>query len=457
MTTCKTAWLVLRANLGQLLAYLIGLSMLAGLLAMGVSMDSSNTDAQSFDPPRSTLAIIDRDSNGEHRFGTALRSYLTGSADIVDMQDSEMAIDDAMATQQVDVIIIVPQGYAQDFVSAARSSGDMPALEYVGTGNGEDSTENGGETETGNTGSTSSAGSAGSTDSAASSQSAASSLETMRISGFLDSMRMALAMDTSADLDSAFDAIAQQSGTDKSRSATVSVYTPAGQREQAAAAEANAEGSAPSRVLRGSAAAMIYAITLAVSLATIIVMTAFNDPRAVERIAVSAAKPRRVRLQLLLVCSAIGVAMWLCCLAMALGFAAARGGGLASINRASMTLTAVTMLVLCLVSVAFGFFVGEFRVSSAATNGVVNTVGLASAFLSGAWLPQWLMQGSVAAIAKCLPGWWYVDALNQAFGGGSSAIAAPHVAGWAASTALMAAFGILFVLAGLLVGRIKKR
>lgn len=454
MTTCKTAWLVLRANLGQLLAYLIGLSMLAGLLAMGVSMNFSDTDAQSFDPPRSTLAIIDRDSNGGHRFGTALRSYLKSSADIVDVQDSEMAIDDAMATQQVDVIIIVPQGYAQDFTSATQSGGAVPALEYVGTGNGDDSTENGSESGAGSTGST---GSAGSTDNTASSQSAASALETMRISGFLDSVRMALATGTSADLDSAFDAIAQQSGTDKSRSATVSVYTPAGQQEQAAAAEASAEGSAPSRVLRGSAAAMIYAITLAVSLATIIVMTAFNDPRAVERIAVSAAKPRRVRLQLLLVCSAIGVAMWLCCLAMALGFAAARGGGLASINRASMTLTAVTMLVLCLVSVAFGFFVGEFRVSSAAANGVVNTVGLASAFLSGAWLPQWLMQGSVAAIAKCLPGWWYVDALNQAFGGGSSAIAAPHVAGWAASTALMAAFGILFVLAGLLVGRIKKR
>ncbi len=432
MTTCKAAWLVVRAHLPQLLAYLIGLGMLAALLAWGTVGSTSQTGAQTFDPPRNNVAIIDRDSDGGHCVGDALRTYLASNANLVDIEDSETAIDDAIATQQADFIVIVPQGYADDFTSAVKNSTDMPRLGSVGSG-GSGSNDGG-------------------------SESAVSAMEGIRINGFLNSARTALIANPESDVNAAFDtAIHTAQDLRTTPTASVRSTAPDSQASGSQQTQADIEGFAPSLVFRDSCAAMIYAVIMSVSLAVILVMTEFNAPRTRERIRVSAQNPASARWQLLLVCSAIGVAMWLCCLAIALGACMTRGAGLASVNAVSLALSATSLFVLCLVCVAFGFLVAQFHVTAATANGIVNTIGLVSAFLSGAWLPQWLMSPSVAAVAKILPGWWFVDSLNQAFGGDASVIAAPNMNGWACSTALMAAFGVGFVVCAVIVGRVRSR
>ena len=107
---------------------------------------------------------------------------------------------------------------------------------------------------------------------------------------------------------------------------------------------------------------------------------------------------------------------------------------------------------------ALGFLIGQCRVSTAAMNGIVNTVTLASAFLSGAWLPQWLMPSSLQAFARLLPGWWYVNGVYDAFGGqGSAMTGTPDMSRWAVSTGLMALFALAFIVAGMAVSRFAAR
>ena len=141
MNTCKVAWLVLRANIFQLLVYLLATVVMAALLGIGIG-DNAGSDDQTntYDPPTTTLAIIDRDSAGAHATGTALRSYLSATADIVEVTDDTQAIQDAIATQYVNLIVIVPQGYVDSFTRAAHDGGTLPSLGLAGA-SGSESTD----------------------------------------------------------------------------------------------------------------------------------------------------------------------------------------------------------------------------------------------------------------------------------------------------------------------------
>lgn len=73
-------------------------------------------------------------------------------------------------------------------------------------------------------------------------------------------------------------------------------------------------------------------------------------------------------------------------------------------------------LVFLLVAVAITLFVSLFAPDDNVANMLSNIVGLSMSFLCGVFVPQYMLSGSVLAVGKFLPAYWYIKANNMLAG-----------------------------------------
>ena len=98
------------------------------IVLMSGSVAGAQQDAASagvYESDRATVAVVDRDG-GEAGIAQGLREGLSAGCDLIALDDTERALQDAVATNYVDLIIIVPEGYAARFAEAVRTGGDVP-------------------------------------------------------------------------------------------------------------------------------------------------------------------------------------------------------------------------------------------------------------------------------------------------------------------------------------------
>ena len=132
MNTFKAALRVIWRHRAYLLVYLFGLSLMMIVLMSG-SVAGAQQDAASagvYESDRATVAVVDRDG-GEAGIAQGLREGLSAGCDLIALDDTERALQDAVATNYVDLIVIVPEGYAARFAEAVRTGGDVPAVRTV--------------------------------------------------------------------------------------------------------------------------------------------------------------------------------------------------------------------------------------------------------------------------------------------------------------------------------------
>lgn len=132
MNTFKAALRVIWRHRAYLLVYLFGLSLMMIVLMSG-SVAGAQQDAASagvYESDRATVAVVDRDG-GEAGIAQGLREGLSAGCDLIALDDTERALQDAVATNYVDLIVIVPEGYAARFAEAVRTGGDVPAVQTV--------------------------------------------------------------------------------------------------------------------------------------------------------------------------------------------------------------------------------------------------------------------------------------------------------------------------------------
>ena len=98
--------------------------------------------------------------------------------------------------------------------------------------------------------------------------------------------------------------------------------------------------------------------------------------------------------------------------ALALGFGA---GALEGAAWWQVALCLLSLFLYCLVPLAMAFALSQLNAAEEMLNAVGNILGLASAFLSGAWVTRELMDPSVQALARLTPGYWCNDVLVSAF------------------------------------------
>ena len=400
MNTYRAALHVIWANRGVILGYLLGCSVMMIAMCIGVVNMMTNTDAGSstFTPSTTSVAIVDRDAASGHIFKRGIEQTLDGKAVFRDIDDTARDMQDAVATDQVELVVIIPQHYSRDFANAVASGDDVPQIETVASY---------------------SAGSA--------------AMANIEIQGFIGSVETALASGLAGDITDAVDhVIERQTDAPRVRVADTGSQT----------------------TMMGT---MVYPMLAVMILAAGLVVSRFNEVSVRARLGASPQPSVRVNGQVMVACMAVALMVWLYFVVLSLGFTAAMRGGLEALGARGAALALVAAFLFTVMSLAFGFMVGQFGLSSNATNGVANVASLALIFLSGAWVSPSLMPDAMVTIAKFTPGWWYVDAIYRSFGGRDSTdIGKPDWNGWCVSMVVVLLFAIVFVCMGLAVSRVRQ-
>lgn len=362
-------------------------------LFMGMSLTAPSQG--NFSEERPNVAVIDRDGSA---LSQGITDFLGQRSHLVAIADDERALQDATAQNQAAYIIIIPAGFEAGFMEAAETGADAPILDTV-----------------------------------VSYESYAGTMMDNLVDEYLNTARLYIVSGSSFDQTE----IAQHAADNLAQSADVSVWH---------GEEAASVSYAYSVYMDFS----VYTAMLAIIICVAVVMSSFNRDEVKRRDFASATSSLSMNLQLGLACLVIALLVWTWVSALGL---VAFGGGLAGVGVAAIAEGLASLLVFCLVALAFGFLLGQLTGSQLVMNAAGNILGLIMSFLGGTWISLDLVGEPVATIAKFTPTYYYGDALTQAYG--TSALAGSSAA-FASDLGIMALYAVAVFAVGLAIGRQKR-
>ena len=125
MQACRYALEVVAKHPIYLLVYVGFLSLMGLFITSGVYPPATSAGYESAEVP---FAVIDRDQSDLSR---SVAAFLEERGTSVEVADEARACQDAVATGLVDYLLIVPAGFEEGYLAAARDGGDGPHLETV--------------------------------------------------------------------------------------------------------------------------------------------------------------------------------------------------------------------------------------------------------------------------------------------------------------------------------------
>ena len=125
MQACRYALEVAAKHPIYLLVYVGFLSLMGLFITSGVYPPATSAGYESAEVP---FAVIDRDQSDLSR---SVAAFLEERGTSVEVADEARACQDAVATGLVDYLLIVPAGFEEGYLAAARDGGDGPRLETV--------------------------------------------------------------------------------------------------------------------------------------------------------------------------------------------------------------------------------------------------------------------------------------------------------------------------------------
>ena len=81
-----------------------------------------------YEAARPVVAIVDRDGSTVSR---ALAEHVTSASEVTDLADSTRALQEAAAKNYADYVLVIPAGYGEELIDAARAGTAAPDLECV--------------------------------------------------------------------------------------------------------------------------------------------------------------------------------------------------------------------------------------------------------------------------------------------------------------------------------------
>ncbi len=361
-----------------LIVYLVMISSLG--LVMGLAnSQSTSTELTEWNP---RVAVIDRDGSV---LSQGLANYVALQGEVQDLEDSKRAIQDAVAGDRINYILVIPDGFGEQMqntfatppVEAADVDGEaVPQVEA-----------------------------------AVSYSSAKGAFMDLQINAFLDQVsdHMRLGVPVEDSLTAAMEASAT--------TAPATLLGPQG--------ESISEGFAIySRF-------SLYSIFAFVVTTVMSVMIALNRRPIHMRLAASPATSRQTNLALLGANAVIGLVAWVWIMALALAFFAplSTSAGVAKTGIVSLALMAYTA-----VAVSVAYLLGQLGWGENAANGFANLAGMLLSFLGGAWVDIDLLPEGIVTVAKFTPAFWATKSIDDAIGAASME--------WAVLPSLLAPIGI---------------
>lgn len=384
------------------LIYAVGLSFMGVAMALAVTASQPADTAAAVARPRVAWALVDRD-------GSELSRGLAAGLDVLgareDVPDDRLAMERAVAQGQVDCLFVVPAGFGDDFLAAARAGEETPSVEaaygFVG---------------------------------------ADGALASATAGRWLSAAAVAAAADPAAD------GASVSASANEAAAETASVAVLPSARTEDAAGSVNAF----TFYLQWS----IYTTVASVIACTAALFSTFNRTDVRRRDLASPETYASYTLQVAGAALAVTLACWGAATVVGLAFF---GADAAAMGPAGLAVTLGASLAFCLVPLAVSFLAGQFGCGFGGANAIGNLLGMALSFLGGAWISLSLLGPEVQAVARFTPGWWYTDALTRARDLAGSADPGAGLEAVAVDLAVVLLFAAALFLVALVVGKLREQ
>jgi len=344
---------------------------------------------------RPYIGIIDRDNS---ELSTGLVSFLDEQAELIELEDSRRAMQDALAQDTVYSIVIIPEGFEQNFMRAARENTSPPTI-----------------------------------DTATGYASVAAVLVDGLVNEYLNTVRLYVISDTAKNPAE----IVVLSFEDMKKSGTITLVQ-------------FGELVSPSLKWRSYMSFSGYTIVLSIMVCVGVMLSAFNRVDIRKRNLGAPVSNLSRNLQLALACFVAALVPFVVVSLLGLIIF---GSSLVGTSLIVVGLLLLNLLILAVVSLALAFLVGQITTSELMLNAVGNIVGLLFSFLGGIFVAIELLGSTVTKIAYFVPSFYYGDVITRA--GNLHDYSSASLAPIFANMGIMLLFAAALFAVALVIGRLR--
>lgn len=288
--------------------------------------------------------------DGDTPLTAGLKSAISGNAEFISVKDDTQSLQDALYFRNVEYLIKIPKGFTQDFMSGGSAKIDKTAVAESAAGVYMDSMVN-------------------------------RYLNTVRL--FQKSLpgltQEQLVERVKNNLSAQADVTLNTYGTPANSLAMISNYF----------------------------IYLVYAFFSILFLCVSSIMIVFNDEDRSKRMICSPLRPASMKAQIFM--GHVLLTGIICICGIALGLLTC-GPSVIGPNFALMCANALCLAITVL---SISFFCGEFITNFGALSFIANVLALGMCFVSGVFIPQYLLSSSLLSVARFTPSYWYVKAIND--------------------------------------------
>ncbi len=392
MPTFNCALKVLASHKVYILVYTVWLAFMGVFMGLGAGAPAADPGA--WEGEQLDIGFVDRDGGA---VADGLRTLLASRDALVDVPDETLAMQDAVAKDEVQVLVIVPEDFGEDYVAAVRAGATPPEIEIAQS---------------------------------------YYDIASVDLEAVIDSYLSCLGVRASFDTSAPLEALAAGALTDCEAQSEASYVVPEG-----------VSTPLPQNFT-------IYALFTSYPIMCSIVVLLSTSMREFSEGAVRArteASPERA----LTLSLAIAGASFVCALVvwavMIFVGLVAFGWALEGVATWRIVLVAVAMLAYAFFALAVGFLLSQLGVGDSVANAVGNILALVFSFLGGSWVSLDLLGPELRALAHFIPNFWEMSAINLA--AGSTGTAAEIWAAALPDLGVVLLFACAVGAVGLAVGR----
>lgn len=392
MSTFRSALRVAWRHPVYLISYLAILSLMGVLVANQVAAAPS-----SYEPVRASVAVVDEDGSDLSR---ALASWAGGRFELVETNGAQ-EVQDALARSLVDCVLVLPQGFGQELLDAARTGDDLPNVQAT----------YGADVQTG-------------------------VLAAQEASQWVSLAGSAAVLEPDAGAGAVGELATQAMG----QRADVATLTSADAGDVRTTAGATT-------YFNFSAYPIMSSVVVTVGL----VLSVFSESEVRRRQGCAPVSPARLDASLLGGCLVLALGAWAWTSVLGLAVFADE---LSDVPAANLALLLVAQLAISLTPLSLAFTLSRLGLREQGLNAAGNIGGMVLTFLGGAWVPLSLMSEEVRTVAHFVPTYWVSDAVTTLLG--ASALTASDLARVGTDIGVATLFAVAIAALGLALSRARR-
>lgn len=397
MNICKRALTIALRHPLYLIIYIGFLSVMGATFMgqIGTDVVETSTDYQAIG---ARIALVDRDDSA---VSEALYDALSNTDELIDVEDETFALQDALATSQVDAVMIVPAGFGEDLLDAAHAGKELPEIEVA----------TGGDMQ-------------------------AAALATQRASRWVSLVAASAALEPALGVDDVL-ATVREASTAEPDIDMIEV----------------SQGDSTATRFAFYLTFSSYTLTSSVVVVAGVVLATLNRPDVRRRQLASPVSTMRHSAMSIAACAilTLGVCVWV----STVGITVSGAASLFATAPVQIVLAVVSLVVFSTVPLSMAYTLSQCGFGEEALNAIANMVGMVMSFLGGAWVPLSLMSEGVRAVAHFTPTFWMYDSITTVLG--AKTVTSEVLGTVATDLGVMLLFAVAIVSAGLVASRLRIR